>query len=291
MSETARHVDCEGSGRDEKNRVEILFGTGKVQGGCVRDSVCLTERGEACVYSDFITSDFETEMPFGLFQFDGVMGLTLPDMSQGSTFNLMQNLINHHTLQHPVFAVYLSDTEDEESKVTFGSHDPSLMYGTDFIWLPVIRHTGYWEVKIQDIAIDNKPGHLCKNCFVAVDTGTSELAGPTHVIENVKKLLDVKEDCSNYNTLPLLGFQLPNNRVLNLEPRDYIDKVGGDCSVTLMNLDVPPPNGPLFVFGIPFLQKFYTVYDPKNRRVGFSVAKHKYVEEEEASKVLSFVQM
>lgn len=42
-----------------------------------------------------------------------------------------------------------------------------------------------------------------------------------------------------------------------------------------MALDVPPPKGPLFVFGIPFLQKFYTVYDEANNRVGFAIAQHK----------------
>jgi hypothetical protein len=41
-----------------------------------------------------------------------------------------------------------------------------------------------------------------------------------------------------------------------------------------MPLDVPPPQGPLFVFGIPFLQKFFTVYDEGAHRIGFAVAKH-----------------
>ena len=55
---------------------------------------------------------------------------------------------------------------------------------------------------------------------------------------------------------------------------------GSFCDVSLTALDVPPPKGPLFVFGIPFLQKFYTVYDHAEKRVGFASAKHEGQESE-----------
>merc|ERR1719171_3245149 len=63
---------------------------------------------------------------------------------------------------------------------------------------------------------------------------------------------------------------------MNLEPKDYVDKdaSGHSCDVSLMSLDVPPPKGPLFVFGIPFLQKYFTVYDEAAKKVGFAVARH-----------------
>merc|ERR1719426_135989 len=74
--------------------------------------------------------------------------------------------------------------------------------------------------------------------------------------------------------LPDLGFVIGRKHVLNLSPHDYVDKSTSYCDINLMALDVPPPKGPLFVFGIPFLQKYFTVYDHGNNRVGFAVAKH-----------------
>merc|ERR1719471_2715158 len=131
---------------------------------------------------------------------------------------------------------------------------------SDIFWVPTSGNHGYWEVKIEDIMIDDKRLHLCEDCRVAVDTGTSQLAGPSKLIAHLGKLLDVRNDCSNVHQLPTLGFII-GGRVLTLSPSDYVE-VGGDfCEVGLMSLDVPPPKGPLFIFGIPFLQRYYSVYD------------------------------
>merc|ERR1719253_1620892 len=53
-----------------------------------------------------------------------------------------------------------------------------------------------------------------------------------------------------------------------------MDKSASDCSFSLMALDVPPPKGPLFIFGDPFLRRFVTIFDRSVPRVGFAVAKH-----------------
>eukprot|EP00971_Amphidinium_carterae_P343623 6483483-Amphidinium_carterae.2 len=194
-------------------------------------------------------------------------------MAQGFDFSLVHAFSAHSVLKQTVFSVFLSDSEEETSEVTFGEMRKESM-ASEALWMDVSRPTGYWEVKIDDITIDNVPQGLCKDCFVAVDTGTSELAGPSDIIESLAQLLGVRTDCSNVHKLPKLGF-IMNGYILNLEPNDYVDMYAGHCDVSLMSLDVPPPKGPLFVFGIPFLQKFYTVYDAVNKRIGFAVAKHK----------------
>jgi len=272
-SSTAHQVNCDGSHIQpgtEPDEVTITFGTGHITGRCLQDVVCI---GSLCAKAAFIASTDESRQPFASCAFDGVLGLALEHMSQGPMFSVMSRLSQGQSLQKPLFSVFLSDTDKENSEITFGDMKKEHM-ASDVFWVDVNRASGYWEVQIEDITLDDKPQMLCEDCRVAVDTGTSQLAGPTTVIKKLSSMLNVQSDCSNYNSLPKLGFII-GGHVLNLAPRDYVDKTDDDyCDVSLVSLDVPPPKGPLFVFGIPFLQKYYTVYDYSTTRVGFAIAKH-----------------
>lgn len=267
-SSTGRGVSCDGLDGRPLDQITMQFGTGSVQGTCWKDVICLSG---ICVQGDMVLSFKESANPFAEFGFDGVLGLSLLEMSQGSGFNVM-NLIGQR-LKEPLFGVFFSDAEAEESQVTFGQADGSKLL-TDLFWVPVSRNSGYWEIEIGDIALNNVARGLCEKCSVVVDTGTSELAGPSHVVAGLARLLAVRRDCSNLAQLPNLGFMM-GDRILNLEPTDYIDFAEGrECDLALMPLDVPPPNGPLFILGIPFLQKFYTVFNAAEKKLGFAVAKH-----------------
>jgi len=128
---------------------------------------------------------------------------------------------------------------------------------------------------MTDITFNNEPKNLCDGkCRVAVDTGTSMLAGPSDLVDKLTNMLGAKEDCSNFDSLPRLGFQL-GDKVLNMMPEDYMDKSSAGCEFSVMSLDVPPPKGPLFIFGDPFLRRFTTIFDNGNSagpRVGFAVS-------------------
>jgi saccharopepsin len=283
-STTAEDIEADGSLSQKgalRDQITVTFGTGEISGLFIQDDVCI---GNLCTNIHFVGATDETEDPFSSFNFDGVLGLALPEMSQGPDFSLMDHLDKSKALRQPLFSVFLSDSDTESSEITFGATKEEHMV-TPMFWQPVSKDTGYWQVQIADITINNKKQSLCNDCQVAVDTGTSQLAGPTDVIQELSKRLDVKSDCSNYKNLPDLGFVMGDN-ILNLKPQDYVDKGQDGCEVSLMPLDVPPPNGPLFIFGDPFLRKYYTSYDSANRRVGFATARHMDVPEESAASLL-----
>jgi len=283
---SATAEDYEADGRPSRkgaprDQITVTFGTGEISGVFMQDDVCI---GNLCTNMRFVGATEETDDPFTSFNFDGVLGLALSQMAQGPEFSIMDRLVSSEALKRPLFSVFLSDSDTESSEITFGDIKDERM-ASEMFWVPVSQPTGYWQVRIEDVTINNKRQSLCTNCQVAVDTGTSQLAGPTHVINDLAQRLNVKPDCSNYHDLPDLGFVM-GQHVLNLKPQDYVDKGSQGCEVSLMPLDVPPPNGPLFIFGDPFLRKYYTAYDRENNRIGFAVASHTDLSMQESSTLL-----
>lgn len=253
---------------DQKKESTIKFGTGKIHGQFYKDKLCLGQ-SSACMTANFVGTDMETESPFAQCSFDGIMGLGFKDLSMGVGFNMVDDIVAQGSLPHNQFSVYLTD--DGGSEISFGGYKHS-QAASDVFWVPVSRQS-YWQIGIDDVTFNNAKTGLCDKCQVAVDTGTSLLAGPSDVVRELGTRLDVREDCSNFESLPLLGFAI-GDKVLNLKPDDYIDKSQSSCSISMMTLDVPPPKGPLFIFGDPFLRRFLTIYDRDGPKVGFAVAQH-----------------
>merc|ERR1719324_792649 len=190
------------TGRESVDEVTIKFGTGEITGRCLEDQICV---GEICSRGSFVAASDETAHPFAAFAFDGVLGLALPGMAQGSSFSLLERLNSAGALKAPLFSVFLSDSDMEGSEIVFGEVREQRM-ATELFWVPVSRPTGYWQVQIEDVTLNDMKQGICADCQVAVDTGTSELAGPSEVIDLLESKLDVASDCSNFAELPRLGF-------------------------------------------------------------------------------------
>lgn len=265
----------------DRDVVTITFGTGEISGVFIKDIICV---GSICTHGDFVAATEESDEPFSLVPFDGIFGLSLPQMSEAPHFNVLDCMIRDKVLKSNMFAVFFGAADEEESEITFGEFNKARL-ASDLFWVPV-SNPGYWQVEMEDIVVGGMRQALCHgNCQVAVDTGTSLMAGPTDIINSLIGKLNVSNDCSNYKKLPDLGF-LVGEHTLNLKPDDYIDKGEDGCSVALMTLDIPPPKGPLFIFGDPFLRKYYTVYDREELKVGFALAAHPVQDKKHLASVL-----
>eukprot|EP00933_Yihiella_yeosuensis_P073066 TRINITY_DN81640_c0_g1_i1.p1 TRINITY_DN81640_c0_g1~~TRINITY_DN81640_c0_g1_i1.p1 ORF type:complete len:566 (+),score=130.06 TRINITY_DN81640_c0_g1_i1:120-1817(+) len=276
-SSTAEQVTNENG----EGSTQITFGTGDITGDYYKDKFCVA--GRLCTDVKFIAATDQSDMPFSSTPFDGILGLGFKDLSMGQNFNILDDLNDGNALPQGTFSVFL--TEDGSSELTFGGWKEERL-ASDVVWAKV-THESYWQVGVNDIYLDNQESNLCgsEGCQVAVDTGTSMLAGPTDLVNALDEKIGAKDDCSNYDTLPNIGFMV-DGRVLNLAPEDYMDKDGNTCAFSLMALDVPPPRGPLFIFGDPFLRRFVTIYDKSGPAVGFAVAKHSTMDSTQAGKYI-----
>jgi len=241
--------------------VTITFGTGEMSGVYVRDTLCLGHTNSVCFPTDFVAATDESDEPFAKAPFEG------------PAFSIVQRLGDSGTMQRPLFAVFFGN-DSEDSEITFGRYDKRRM-ASELMWLPVTE-PGYWQIKVDSVVVGGQTMDPCsgdRGCQVAVDTGTSLLAGPSDVVESLVERLHVAMDCSNKLNLPDLTFVV-GNVSLALSPDDYVSQTAGSCSLGLMAMDIPPPKGPLYIFGDPFLRKYYTVYDLEGPRVGLALANH-----------------
>lgn len=254
-----------------RDTVTITFGTGELAGNFVRDRVCISDN--LCTMMDFIGALNETDEPFRDVPFDGILGLALPQLAEAQEFILFDALVMEEQLDRNLFSVYFSQ-EGEGSMIQFGGV-PEEKLASPITWIAV-SNPGFWQVDFEDLTLDSEPLGYCgrTGCQLAVDTGTSLLAGPSRHISRLSDRLRLR-GCADLDKLPVLGFQMKNGFALTLTASDYVDTTSGTtCMLSLMALDVPPPRGPVFILGDPLLRKYLTVYDRERLRVGFAEARH-----------------
>merc|ERR1719327_1939781 len=96
------------------------------------------------------------------------------------------------------------------------------------------------------------------------------------MVDRLSKTLSAKlKSCDNgLQALPTMGLVI-GNVTLHLEPNDYMDVGPKTCLFTWMDVK-DTGKGPLVVLGMPFLRKYYTVFDFKEGapRLGFARARH-----------------
>lgn len=130
----------------------------------------------------FAEATSEPGLAFAFGRFDGILGLGYDTISVNKIPPPFYNMLDQGLIDEPVFAFYLSDTNDKgaESEVTFGGIDKS-HYTGKLTKIP-LRRKAYWEVSFDAITFGDETAEL-DDTGVILDTGTSLIALPSAIAE------------------------------------------------------------------------------------------------------------
>jgi len=211
-------------------------------------------------------------LSYALGKFDGILGLGWDKISVDGVKTPFHGLVDSGELAKPEFAFYLGNNAD--GTLVMGGTDPN-HYTGDFSYVP-LKKEDYWRIALDDVKLSGKSMSTTKDAIV--DSGTSLLAGPKAEVVKIAAAVgatplvkgEYKIDCTK--TAPDLTFTLAG-KDYTFTKAEYTIQSGSVCLFAMMGIDVPAPNGPLWILGDVFMRKYYTVFDWGNKQLGFATAK------------------
>jgi len=265
----------------DRGYVNIKYGTGRMRGHRATDVVHVSE--VHVQKQDFLMSTDEEGIVFRNGRFDGVMGLgretlagILSNGEEGRGTPFYINAMKNNLLAEKKFSIYVSQKMGNPGALILGGVNPNLMKE------PVTYHQGhspaYWmvglgQMKVGDTVVETSGARGI------VDSGTSLLVGPPDIINRILPHVQVKEDCSNMESLKDLEISMTDvngkAKTYILEPKDYVMNRMGRCKtgIAIMQIQLAMAH-PIVILGDTFLRKYYSVYDHSNGQIGFAEAKH-----------------
>lgn len=251
---------------------------------------------------NLITATEMTDHPFYGYDFDGVAGLGLSELSRAWEFNFMKMISRSRGVPN-IFAMFLGKNKEQSDLALGGWYAKHLE--RDLAWHPVFMpDLGHWLLRIKSLRIGDEFVSYCDdgNCKGVMDSGTPLTGVPKPVwaelFNNLKYSAPLDGSC--VGTAPLLHFDL-EHVTITLGPEDYAipeakkkedmpkqgfaypHKVGavGDnrndmfCRPLLMAMDIEGELGhKLFILGEAVLRKYYSVYDADSKSIGIGLARH-----------------
>ncbi|KNC80194.1 hypothetical protein SARC_07437 [Sphaeroforma arctica JP610] len=250
--------------------IRIAYGTGAMAGFLSKDQVSfgsLTIPNVTFAEANYM-ADFFAKTPI-----DGILGLAFKNISADDVEPIFKTMVKEKIVKSPVFAFYMSNKPgDGKSEMTLGGTDERKYIG-NITWHP-LSSVDYWSIKMTQLKV-NKTVISAAPVHAIVDTGTSLIAGPYFAVSMLLARLAVKRDCSNFETLPELSFEVENS-TYTLNGGDYVIKQKNPLTQTDECFPGIQPIGmDLWILGDVFLRKYYNAYDSSAPpKVGFALADH-----------------
>ncbi|KAH7886050.1 aspartic peptidase domain-containing protein [Phlebopus sp. FC_14] len=228
---------------------------------------------------------------------DGIVGIGPVDLTQGTLTNepsttiptVTDNLYTQGTISQEVIGVFFAPTTSTSStngELTFGGVDTTKYTGT-LSYTPLTTTypaSYYWGIN-ESITYGSTT--ILSETAGIVDTGTTLILLASNAYSAYQKATGATLDrttgllritSTQYNALQNLNFNIgsvtyaltPNGQIW---PRTLNTYIGGSSSYIYLivnNLGTPSGQGLDFINGQSFLERFYSVFDTTNSRVGFA---------------------
>lgn len=259
----------------------IVYGSGPVSGFLGSD---ILDVGGLDVRQTFaeITDPSGLGPAFGAGRFDGIMGMAFQSISIDGIPTPFQDMVAQKVVDEPVFAFFLASEDNPplppltQGELIIGGTDPN-HYTGELSYVPLSSET-YWEITIDSLSVGSTTSTTKR---AVLDTGTSLLAGPKSDVDTIARAIGAKPFLNGEYTVPCKSVAtLPNFEVViggktySIAPKDYvINDENQICLFGMTGIDIPPPNGPLWILGDIFIRQYYTVFDFGQQRLGFAPMK------------------
>ncbi|KAG1820842.1 acid protease [Suillus subaureus] len=283
---------------DTRNQFYIAYAGGSsIEGEEYTDTVTLNSDLVIANQSFGVTSASAASTMRGL---DGILGLGPVGLTQGVVSNtyevatVMDNLHAQKKISSEVLGVFFApaSSNDTNGELTFGGHDASKITG-DISYVSITSTSpanSYWGIN-QSISYGSMT--ILNETAGIVDTGTTLILIATDAFDKYKSAtgatLDestelLKISSEQYNQLSSLYFTTgevtyeltPNGQIW---PRSLNHVIGGTTDgiyLVISDIGSDSGSGLDFTNGYCFLERFYSVYDTTNSRVGFATTEYTY---------------
>jgi len=215
-------------------------------------------------------------------KFDGILGLGFSSITQGGGAAPFPALVESGQLDEPVFAFYLVNDDKDKGELVFGGVDED-HYTGEFNTIPLTVQT-YWQIELQGVAIGEDKLEASKK--VIIDSGTSLIAGPKHLVRKIAQAAGAKsvmggvefifDSCDTADNGPDITFKLGGKDYV-LTSEDYVIRTesGGQtaCLLGFSGMDMFGANHGLWILGDVFMRKYYVKFDYGDKSVGIALAK------------------
>ncbi|THU80941.1 acid protease [Dendrothele bispora CBS 962.96] len=272
-----------------RHTVNVSYGSGQFSGTEFTDTVDLG--GDLVIKNQSIGVASSAQ---GFNDVDGILGIGPVDLTEGTVSQegqiptVTDNLLSQSTISTESIGIFYQPTTEANlanGELTFGGVDESKISG-DVTYVPITSTSpasNYWGID-QDVEYD---GNTILSSSGIVDTGTTLMLIASDAFQAYQKATGGQMDQSTgllvfteeqFNNLKPLNFVIggqtfsmtPNAQIW---PRNMNSTLGGDSNKIysiVADLGNNSGTGLDFINGFAFLQRFYSVYDTTNNRVGIA---------------------